>query len=222
MQLTGALSNRSKGYSRDERILERIHTHRCLNTEQIQVLLFPLTASGKRKCQQRLKRLTDQKRLQRWRYDLEQPYAYYRERLEQMQHTVLLNWAVIWIERQLKSWEEIHSVNYNQGMGVLIADCFISIRNIATGQFRFFFIEMDIHHPANEFDKVRKYNKLFEKLPNQWWVKQTKRFPKTLLITDNERKLKKINELVRTENKNGLEFESYLVGNIRREVLSCK
>ena len=67
-----------------------------------------------------------------------------------------------------------------------------------------------------------KYNKLFEKLPNQWWVKQTKRFPKTLLITDNERKLKKINELVRTENKNGLEFESYLVGNIRREVLSCK
>ena len=222
MQLAGAMSNRSKGYCRDERILERVHTHRCLNAEQVQVLLFPLTASGKRKCQQRLKRLTDQKRLQRWRYDLEQPYVYYRERLEQMQHTVLLNWPVIWIERQLKSWEEIHSVNYNYGMGILITDCFIIIKNTITGQFRFLFLEMDIHHPANEFDKVRKYNKLFEKLPDQWWIKQTRRFPKTLLITDNERKLKKINELIKVENKNGLEFESYLVGNIRREVLKCE
>jgi len=218
---SGPISHRARGYYRDNEIVWRVSSHRCLNTEQIQILLFPMTASGKRKCQQRLKILVGpkQKRLQRWRYDLEQPYAYYRERLEQMQHTVLLNWAVIWIERNLKSWEEIHSVSYNQGMGVLISDCFIAIKNTITGQFRFLFIEMDIHHPANEFDKVRKYNKLFEKLPEQWWVKQTKRFPRTLLVTDNERKLKKINELIESENRNGLEFKSYLVSNIRKQTI---
>jgi len=218
----GQMSSRRRGYCRDNSVVERIHTNRCLNAEQVQVLLFPLTASGKRKCQQRLKRLTEQFRLKRWRYDLEQPYAYFRERIEQINHTVLLNWVVIWIERNLKSWEEIYSVDYNYDMKILVTDCFIAIKNIFTGQFEFIFIEMDVHHPGNDFDKVRKYNNLFGKLPDQWWVKQTKRFPKTLLVTDSERKLKKIRKLIELENKNGLEFESYLVSNLRGEVLKCK
>ena len=216
---SGAMSHRKHGYCRDNEIAWRVGSHKCLNAEQVQVLLFPLTASGKRKCQQRLKRLTDQLRLRRFRYSPEEPYAYFQKEIKQIEHTVLLNWAVIWIERQLKSWEEIYSVDFNYDMKILITDCFIAIKNTITGQFRFLFIEMDIHHPGNEFDKVRKYNRLYENIPDQWWVKFTKRFPAVLLVTNNERKLKKINELVKLENKNGLEFKSYLVGDLRREVL---
>ena len=215
----GQMSHRKHGYYRDNSVIERVVSHRCLNAEQVQVLLFSLTTSGKRKCQQRLKRLTDQLRLRRFRYSFEEPYAYFRTEIKQIEHTVLLNWVVIWIERGLKSWEEIYSVNYNYGMGILIADCFIAIKNTITGIFRFIFIEMDIHHPENQFDKVRKYNRLYENIPDQWWIKLTKRFPAVLLVTNNERKLKKINELIKSENKNGLEFRSYLVGNLRKEVL---
>jgi len=216
---SGAMSHRKHGYYRDNEIAWRVGSHRCLNAEQVQVLLFPLTASGKRKCQQRLKRLTDQLRLRRFRYSLEEPYAYFRKEIKQIEHTVLLNWAVIWIERQLKSWEEIYSVEFNYDMKILITDCFIAVKNTITGSFRFMFIEMDIHHPENEFDKVRKYNKLYDNLPDQWWIKHTKRFPAVLLVTNDERKFKEINKLIKLENKNGLEFKSYLVGDLRREVL---
>ena len=219
LSMSGAMSHRSKGYCRDNLVIERVVSHKCLNAEQVQVLLFPLTASGKRKCQQRLKRLTEQLRLKRWRYSLEEPYAYFQKEIKQIEHTVLLNWAVIWIERQLKSWEEIYSVDFNYDMKILITDCFIAVKNTITGQFRFLFIEMDVHHPGNEFDKVRKYNKLYENVPDQWWVKRTKRFPAVLLVTSDERKLKEINKLIKSENKNGLEFKSYLVGDLRREVL---
>ena len=219
---SGPISHRKRGYYRDNEIAWRVGSHKCLNAEQVQVLLFPLTASGKRKCQQRLKRLTDQLRLKRWRYSLEEPYAYFQKEIKQIEHTVLLNWVAIWIERQLKSWEEIHSLNYNYDMKILIADCFVAIKNTITGSFRFLFIEMDIHHPGNEFDKVQKYNKLFENIPDQWWVKLTKRFPAVLLVTNNERKLKEINKLIKSENKNGLEFRSCLVGDLRKEVLGCK
>ena len=219
LSMSGAMSHRKHGYCRDNSVIERVVSHRCLNAEQVQVLLFPLTASGKRKCQQRLKRLTDQLRLRRFRYSLEEPYAYFRKEIKQIEHTVLLNWAVIWIERQLKSWEEIHSVDYNYDMKILIADCFIAIKNTITGQFRFLFIEMDIHNAGNEFDKVRKYTRLYDNLPDQWWVKSTKRFPAVLLVTNDGHKLKEINKLVKSENKNGLEFKSYLAGDLRKEVL---
>ena len=216
------MTKRQLGIYRDNEILERIEVHKCLNTEQIQILMFKgmTLGSRKRKCQQRLKKLTDQGKIRRWRYDLESPYAYFIERIGHMEHAVLLNWIVIWSELNLNSCEEIYSIKYEKDFGILRSDCFIAIKNTVTDSFRFLLIEMDIHHASNKFNKVKKYNKLYESdLSDQWWSKLTDKFPKILLVTNIERKLNKIVDLVKSENKNSLEFECHLVWNIRNDVL---
>ena len=94
------MNDRTKGMIRDREILEWVDQCKCLNTDQIELLAFPGMKAGKRKCQMRLKKLTDQRRLCRWRYGLDQPYAYYHSMnkpVEQMEHTVLLSWMFIWL-----------------------------------------------------------------------------------------------------------------------------
>ena len=217
------MNNRMKGFYRDKAIIRAVEQYKCLNTEQIQCLLFGNMKSGLRKCQQRLKRLTDRGKLKRWRYDLEEPYAYYITRLEQMEHTILLNWSIIWIKTNLKSWEEIYSFEYEVKKYPMIRpDAFVAIENKITSKFKFIYIEMDRAESANRFDKVRKYNDLYEsnKFKGEWWVKLTKRFPPIILVTTEMKRLKKIEKHIERENRNGLEFIACLVDDLRKEVLS--
>jgi hypothetical protein len=210
-----------KGYYRDKRIIETIQAHRCLNTEQVQALIFRGMPAGLRKCQQRLKKITDRGQLKRWRYSLEEPYAYYSDlaqKVEQMEHLILLNWVYVWMQLRLKSWETLQ-FEYERDYAILRRDAFATIKNNATGDCKFYFIELD--RTTNTFDKVKKYNDLYESdnYMNDWWVSHTKRFPRIIIATTNAKRLKRFNETVEKGNRNGLEFSTCLVDYLRNEVI---
>ncbi|MBV1734262.1 MAG: hypothetical protein KMY50_00525 [Candidatus Desulforudis sp.] len=171
----------------------------------------------------RMKRITDRGRLKRWRYALEEPYAYYSDlnnRVEQLEHTVLLNWVYVWLIKRLKPWERLHSFSYEDDYGVLRTDAFAAVKNTVTGEFRFCFVEMD-RTTSNRFDKVRLYNDLYESegYAESWWVSLTRRYPPIIIATTNTRRKRKIEEAVQSDNRNGLEFQVYLVDALRQEVV---
>ncbi len=218
------LNDRQRGYLRDKRILELITRCRCLNTDQVQSLIFPGMASGRRKAQMRLKRLTEQGRLQRWRYALDEPFSYYADPdrpIGQMEHTVLLNWMYVWLIQRLKSWEQLHSFQYEMDYGILRCDAFAAVRNNVTGTFRFAFLELDRAESGHKFRKVQLYNDLYESdnYADDWWVPLAKRFPPILMATTTTRQKAKIEKAVEAENRNGLEFQVYLVESLRQEVI---
>lgn len=214
---------RMKGYYRDKKIIDYIENYRCLNSEQIEFLLFKGMKSGKRKCQQRLKKLYDQKKVKRWRYSLEESYAYYIElksKVEQMEHLINLNWIIVWFENNLNSWEKIYHLKYEINFEILRCDCFIIIKNIFSNEYKMYFIEMDIAKSNNRFDKIKKYNELYGKINfyNLWWRNLTDRFPGILIVSTNSKKIKKIKEDVKSYNDNDLEFIVKDLDQIKLEV----
>lgn len=217
------MSDRAKGFYRDRAIVELINQHRCLNTEQVQALIFPGMRAGRRKCQQRLKKLCDSGRLKRWRYSLEESYTYHAGgdpgRLE---HCVLLNWLIIWHRRSLKSWEELHSVTYEPDYKFIRPDALLATKNMVTGKYKFYFCELDRAWSSNKFDKVQKYNELYasENYSGDWWVGHTEAFPPILIATTNEKQVKKIQDAIKKDNKHGLDFKVLLVNNLKMEVMN--
>lgn len=214
------MNHRQLGCYRDRAIVAAVEQYRCLDAEQVQVMLFPMR-SGQRKCQMRLKRLTDRGRLKRWRYSLDRPYAYYIERCEQVEHVVLRNWALLWLERGLHGWEEMRCT-YEVKYPALRTDAFVAIKNKVTGAHRFTFLELDRAESGNEFDKVKRYNDLYESgdYAGQWWVPLTKRFPAVMICTTSGARVRRIQKAIERENRNGLEFTVHIVDELRREVLS--
>ncbi|MDQ7790354.1 MAG: hypothetical protein RDU41_09935 [Clostridia bacterium] len=218
------MTDREKGYRRDRAIIDLVTERRCVSADQIEALLFQGMLSGQRVCQRRLEKLTAREQLLRWRNALDQPYAYYLDaesRIDQMAHTVLLNWVYCWQLRRLKSWERIHSWSYEMDYGILRADAFAAIKNTVTGTFRFAFVELDRAESGNKFDKITKYNDLYESdnYADSWWLPLAKRFPPILMATTTTRQKAKIEKAVEAENRNGLEFQVYLVESLRQEVI---
>lgn len=154
---------------------------------------------------------------------MEEPYAYYIDlsaKVEQMEHVILLNWVYVWLEHNLKSWEELHSFEYERDYGMVRADAFAVIKNRFTGRIRPSYVELDRGY--NAFDKVRKYNDLYEseKYANEWWVEQVTGFPAVIIATTNGKRLRRINEAIERENRNGLEFFTFLVDQLRKDVIA--
>lgn len=218
------MTDREKGYRRDRAIIDLVTERRCVSADQIEALLFQGMLSGQRVCQRRLEKLTAREQLLRWRNALDQPYAYYLDaesRIDQMAHTVLLNWVYCWQLRRLKSWERIHSWSYEMDYGILRADAFAAIKNTVTGTFRFAFVELDRAESGNKFDKITKYNDLYESdnYADSWWLPLATRFPPVIVATTTTRRKGRIERALERENRNGLEFQVYLVDYLKREVI---
>jgi len=90
-----------------------------------------------------------------------------------------------------------------------------------TKEGRFYFVEVDRSASGNKFDKVTKYNQLYEEelYLGSWWLEHTNKFPTVLIITDSESRLQSIRKCIRKENRNGLKFEVKLYSEIIGEVL---
>jgi len=221
------MNTRALGYSRDKSILSLISEHGCLNAEQIEALLFPHMKSGRRKAQMRLRSLVVAGRLRRWRYSLEEPYAYYINRekvkLDRLEHLVCLNWVFVWLKVCRKNWHRLHSFQYEPDYRIMRPDALACLRNVATGKQQWYFIEMDRYLSQNPFDKVQKYNTLYEQ-PHLYtaapWT-ETGHFPHIIIATDHPNRLAAIERHVATENRHGLSFQIHHVNDLRREVLSC-
>jgi hypothetical protein len=217
--------NQLKGYHRDKEILGLIERLQALDTEQVRALLFSSMTQGRRKAQERLKALYDRGRLNRWRPGPESPYMYFvGKKHGRIEHLIALNWVYVWMVKSVKSWEEIYRWDYEQDYGALQADAFCVVRNMVTGKLRMWFVELDRAESGNLFDKVRKYCDLYEseRYAGWWWVDLADRFPGILTVTTAAGREKIIRGLVEKENRAGLQFEIYLLENLKGECLHEK
>ncbi|MCL5289781.1 MAG: replication-relaxation family protein [Firmicutes bacterium] len=210
--------NQERGCLRDRNICSLIEARQALDTEQVRVIVFPGMKCGRRKAQERLKALHDRGRLNRWRPGPESPYIYYvGKKHGRIEHLVALNWVYVWMVKSVKSWEEITRWDYEQDYGILQADAFCMVRNTVTNKLRMWFVELDRAESGNLFDKVRKYNDLYrdEKYSGWWWADIADRFPGVLVVTTAAARERTIRGLVEKQNGEGLEFQIYLLENLK-------
>lgn len=213
---------KSKGLSRDRKILQTIEEYRALDQQQVQALLFNNMQYGKRKSQERLLKLHRAGKLSRTRTG-DNPYIYYLDdKPGMLQHLIDVNWFRIWLQTILPSWDRVHSWQYEQDYKILRADGFAAIKNGMSGSFRFLFLEMD--RGTNQFDKIERYNKLYStsKYSSAWWVRLTERFPVIQVVTLTEGRKRLIQSKLEAENICNLEFKVRLLDDLKKEVVeSC-
>lgn len=206
------MSNHQRGYQRDSLILETIEQWKVLDTEQIRLMFFRGSSQSHHLAQRRLLTLCKRLRLKRDRDSMDRPYYYYTQRQGQASHRLGVNWVRLWLMRNLKSWEVLHSFEYEVDYGTLRCDGFAAIKNKVTGKMTFCFIEFD-NSLTNPFDKIEKYNKIFERQPSMWWTELTERFPAVIVVTTGRQK--SIMAKIQKENTNGLEFRVHDLDEIR-------
>ena len=207
------------GYLRDKAVVEAVERCGVLDTEQIRLLFFRAIASGERVAQRRLQTLCKRRRLNRDRYALHHPFFYYTgQRKGQLEHRIGVNWVYVWLLSTLKEWEVLHSWEYETDYKILRADAFAVIKNKVTGRLRFLFIEFDVATSGNDFDKVRKYNQLYqgEGYVGEWWAKLAERFPPVLIVTTTQSRARVIRDRIERDNMAGLEFNLYTLDNIKK------
>ena len=209
------MSNHRKGSQRDNLIVQAVDAYKVLDTEQIRIMFFHGIKRDRRTAQERLAILSRRGRLKRGREAVDQPYHYYIQRQGQVAHRVGVNWVRLWLTGGLKSWESIHSFGYEIDYGTLRCDGFAAVQNKVTGKMLFYFVEYD-HATSNQFDKVTKYNRLFEQQPETWWTNLTDRFPAIIVVTSRVHVIRK---KVEQENTHGLEFRIYEFEQMRGECL---
>ena len=212
---------RQKGSRRDREIVCAVGNYRVLDTDQVVALFFDSMKYGRRKAQERLTKLYRAGRVDRCANG-DGPFCYYHTRPGQLSHALGVNWVRIWITKACRSWEKLHSWCYELDYGTVRSDGFAAVKNAVTKDFRFIFVEFD--RGTNDFDKVKKYNKLYEsgKYMGDWWVKLSKRFPPVLVVTTSRGRAEKIRQLAEGENPAGLEFVVYQLDDMKEEVLKCE
>lgn len=217
------MNNHKKGCQRDRAILYAIEKHGALDTDQISVLFFE-GKNRRRLAQRRMQKLHEQKKVKRNRASLSEPFYYYTgNKSGRMEHLISLNWFFVYSTKiNIKQWEQLQWFEYEQDYKVLRSDALLGIKNNVTGKSLFSFVEMDIAESGNEFDKVRKYNTLYEteSYTGAWWVNLAERFPKVVIVTTNSNRLKVIERKIEQENTNNLEFKVLLLNQIKGECLN--
>lgn len=209
------------GTNRDRAVLKDIETLGALNTEQIVTLHFP-NKSGERSAQVCLARLVKNKQLRFCRFFPDTPNVYFIGRRNgRIEHLVDLNWVYAWFHGRLMSGQSIYywkrEINYKK---VLQVDALVGIQ--VPGEIKWYFIELDRANSShNEFDKIEIYNDFYSihDTMNLWWVDKAKMFPKILVVTENERRKRFIEEQFSDPGVNihGLRFEVRLLADIIRE-----
>ncbi|OEH86026.1 hypothetical protein BHU72_14835 [Desulfuribacillus stibiiarsenatis] len=210
------MTNHKKCFARDNKIVEYVKRWGFLSTDQIAHLIFGGTKTSKRLAQRRLKYLVKENILQRKRVSFDEPYIYWynaKKNILQAAHIVATNWIIIKLLSEKLGYEMVTMASYEDDYDILRCDCFVEIYNDKEKNYRHYFIEADISH--NDFDKVVKYNKLYENYKDikQSWIKRTEGFP-TILITTHRKK--SIEKRLFKENKHGLEFQIFDYDELRR------
>ena len=117
-----------KGCSRDKQVLSMIEEWKVMNARQVQLMKFNFPY-GLRKAQERLLKMHNRGKLNRWHNG--EGYSYSLEKkTASSAHFEALNWVRIWLVNQLKNWEKIHSWQYEQDYKILRTDAFAAILNL--------------------------------------------------------------------------------------------
>ena len=204
------LNNHQLCYRRDSEVLLSINEMGALDLYQIKHLHFPSIRTARR----RMEVLAEKKKVNRIRPSIDQPYYYFvGKKPSQLEHRVGTNYARMYMRDKLKAFE-FHSWEYEPGqyMPVLRPDGFLAMKNQVTKKLNCYFIEFD--RAYNPFDKVEKYNELYEtaRYKGTWWVDAVDRFPAIIVVSENIDRAQKAMKA----NKNGLEFRFLSYTDIRR------
>lgn len=208
---TGVRSNRELGRKRDGETVAAVEAVGSLAREQVQMLLFGSGKMARKKCQERLKVLTDRKKLKRGRCDVTDSYIYWLDKKPgHIEHRILLNWVYI-AARAQGFTVKAYITEYYTGEQSVQPDALLVLAD--GSRYIPLFIEMQRVCNNSIFDKVPKYTDYF--LSELWmekeWPEKTengrKRFNRILVVTDGGEKEKaKLEQTINDHNKKGLRF----------------
>jgi hypothetical protein len=172
----------------------------ALDLYQIKHLYFPSIRTARR----RMEILAKKKGVNRVRPSIDLPYHYWVGRKPgQLEHRIGTNYARLYLDEGLKSWETKHSWEYEpQYYDILRPDGFMAIKNTTTNKLKCLFVEFD--RCFDPFDKVQKYNELYANggFVGAWWAKLVDRFPAILVVSEDVGRAQKQLK----NNKHNLEF----------------
>jgi hypothetical protein len=214
------MNNVQRGYYRDREILDYVERCGALTTDQIAALLFANLKTGLRKAQERLQKLHGRKQLLRSRLFVTNCYIYHMEKLApHTDHTIDVNWALIWLIRRMQTWERIVEWEYEPDYGRLRPDLLFVVENTVTKKCRGMFVELD-RSPRNRWDKIEKYGELFKSgaYLGAWWVERMERFPPILVATTREARARAIKSQIEQKNASGLRYTVMVLEAMKQEV----
>lgn len=214
--------NKSKtfGIYRDRLITETVYKMRCLNTLQIELMFFSnlKPMSAKRQCQNSCRRLVEREKLNKIRLIKDECNIYYAKSYDHIEHIVMANWMLLWYKLSNKI---IHFEYEKNNFQVVKPDIYAVTYNpwIKENPYDSVCFEMD-KTVTNEFDKVLKYNKLYEnKVYDEWAIKCAK-FPKIIITTTSKNRFNHIKDKIIKQNKYGHRYNVLLLDDLKEECIS--
>lgn len=219
------MNNYQTSLHRDKQIILILSMVKAVTAIQLTHLLFP-GKYGLRKCQDRLKYLSERQLIQ----CIERPFfhmgnIYFLKKepsLSAIPHIISVSWIFVWLSKrfEIEYWEQ--EVDF----GILQCDAICRIKGG-----RWFFIELDRVASHNPFKKPMQYNELFEKERNVGSkflqrLGNPDRFPRIVIVTDSVRRGVIIKKIIQENNPHGLGYgidrdkknEIYLFDEIMKEV----
>ena len=175
---------------RDEKIVKLVNQGKVFNRIQIEKLFFNQKDST-RKCQLRLKRISESGRLNKLIRSPHEPAIYYagNKPPRNIDHTLLINDVYTAIMTQKKSY---YKVNFHWEYPVLDkvrADAMIEILDIMSKRRHVIFLEVE-RYADHRFTKNRSYETVSQMqwTNEEWAIKEKDRilFPAILIVTETK------------------------------------
>ena len=214
------LSNHAKCSHRDKELFRLLETQGALSTDQIKLLLFPITCL--RIVQRRLKKLFDTGRIKRGRLAIDEPYYYYAAKKPgQLEHVLGVSWIYTWVRSSITDAMRLHSFEREVVHKALRPDALICVKGAWSNSLSFFYAEFDIAESGHDFsEKVKRYNEFYAsgEYLKMWWVPMAKRFPVIRVVTTG--RVDTVMKKIAKENINNLEFQVFSLQQVKEECLN--
>jgi len=177
------------GKQRDEKIIKLVHQGKAFTRIQIEKLFFNQKDST-RKCQLRLKKITESGRLNKLIRSPHEPAIYYSgNRPKNLDHSLLINDVYTAIMSQKKSYYKIKWFWEYPVLDKVRADAMIDIFDIMANRRHVIFLEVE-RYADHRFTKNRSYEALSQMswTKEEWAIKESTRilFPAILIVTDTK------------------------------------
>lgn len=210
------LSPNQIGFMRDRAIIQSFVEFGALDTNQIRVLHCPSKA-GLRKAQDRLQKLYATKALNRVPRAINQPYVYFipPKKPQNLDHLIAVNWVYIYLQKVYKAIESwVKEYKGWNSFGVQ-PDALAKVHGL------YYAIEVDRAESRNRFDKIEKYNSLYEDHGDEVMqlLNNPPKFPRIIIVTTDIKRKAKIEELIKVNNQHGLKCVVKTLDSIVKECL---
>lgn len=176
-------------------------------------------------CYRTLRRLVKTKKIRKGSRNIEQPNYFFIDEVGQPLHTIGVNFIWLYFEKWKKYQAgdsiEVFQTEPMEYLPYLRPDAFVTVKNMVKKCKIFYFVEFDVYESGNAFDKVKRYNDLFEAIKTKKvsypWLQETNGFPQIVIVTSGS--TDRIKKIINRENRNGLDFEVRTLDDIKKQCL---